>query len=167
MIGRPETTNRKALEVRTQRIRELVVNLDPDWLALVSKLVVENCPVQRERQQADDPILPVPFNFVCDRRWVALELTDTDTVRHCAGCDRDVHYCDTIIDARKHAWQGHCIALDIGVIRRDRDLEPLQRIVGMVDPKWSEAESRRMQPDDVSAVRLARRGSQDHFPYSG
>src|SRR4051812_18323249 len=51
----------------------------------------------------------------------ALVLWAEDIIgRHCSDCNENVYYADTIIDARKIGGKGHCVALDLGVERRDK-----------------------------------------------
>jgi uncharacterized protein (TIGR02996 family) len=140
---------------RKKKLRKLLqqraATLDTDWLALVSRLHIENCLVKRREGEEVRPRLA--FSFLCDRRWEELQLTDDRVVRFCEGCRQNVHYCDTITEARRHAWDGHCIAVDLGVIRRERDLEPKLIMLGMPSPSFLRQEEERMKPDPVSAER--------------
>ncbi len=106
------------------RLQELAATLDPNWLALVSDPEIEGCGKGR----------PSPwelrFDFVCDRTWADLKPTGDDTVRHCDLCNQDVHFCDNLADAREHSQGGHCIAVDLGIIRRNGDLEPPNVFLG-------------------------------------
>jgi uncharacterized protein (TIGR02996 family) len=109
-------------KAREKRLQQLAAGLDTDWLAVVSRLAVENC----HRKQAEaEPGLRVDgrFDFLCERRWEGMRPTDDPTVRFCDSCRHNVYCCDTIGAARRHAWDGHCIAVDLGVIRRKGDLE--------------------------------------------
>jgi uncharacterized protein (TIGR02996 family) len=144
-----------------KRLQELAARLDPEWLAVVSRIPIENC----GRARTGEEQLPV-FRFACDRNWQDLQPTAEQTVRHCEGCKKDVHYCATIREARQHARVGHCIAVDLGVIRRENDVprpDPIAAayadVVGMVVPDW-EIESERMALDTVSAEREQRRFDQ-------
>ncbi len=141
---------RKAIE---QRLQQLAATLDTGWLAVVSRLKIESC----QGKKADDEYSRVGFDYICDRRWEGLRPTEDNAVRFCEGCSQNVHYCDTIMQAREHAQSGHCIAVDIGVIRRERDLEPEMHVLGMPGPDFYEAERKRLQPDAVSAERERRR----------
>lgn len=122
-VSTDATKNEKG---QRKRLRRLAAQLDPKWLAVVSKLAIENCGGKRPRGYQ------VRFDYVCDRRWEDLKPTEDQTVRFCDSCKQDVHYCDTIIKARGHAWDRHCIAVDLGVIRREHDLEPADLVMGMV-----------------------------------
>jgi uncharacterized protein (TIGR02996 family) len=129
------------------RLQELAATLDPNWLAIVSDPDIEGCGKSGE----DDWRLD--FVFVCDKTWADLKTTDDQTVRHCVTCSKNVHFCDTIVDAREHASQGHCIAVDLGVLRREGDLaSPRGFTVGIVtDPVPPNRHDR-----DVDAVSQAR-----------
>ena len=142
------------------RLRELAAGLDPDWLAVVSKLPVEICAGKWEEWTR--AAVRVRFDFVCDRRWEDLRATPDPAVRHCDGCRQDVHYCDSITVARDHARQRRCVAVDLGVIRRDNDLRmpPMGRsTVGVPsrDPDGWRREEELRKPDPVSAERDRRR----------
>jgi uncharacterized protein (TIGR02996 family) len=144
---------------KRSRLQVLAAALDTDWLAVVSCLPIENC--HGKRTQADQEISRRYalrfFNYLCDRRWEDLKPTDDRAVRLCEGCKENVHYCDTIMQAREHAWAGHCVAIDLGVIRHDRDLEPQMAFLGRVTPDYFEEERQRLGPDPVSAERQRRK----------
>jgi uncharacterized protein (TIGR02996 family) len=144
-------------KARRKRLQQLAAGLDTDWLAVVSRLAVENC--QRKRPEAEPGRrYEIRFDFLCDRRWEGLRPTDDPAVRICDGCRHNVYYCDTITEARRHAWQEHCIAVDLGVIRRNGDLgPPTQMLLGRPSPAWLRREQERMQPDPVSAEREQRK----------
>jgi uncharacterized protein (TIGR02996 family) len=143
-------------KARRKRLQRLAAGLDTDWLAVVSRLAVENC--QGKRAQAESRrTYPIRFDYLCDRRWEDLRPTDDPAVRACDGCRQDVHYCDTIMEARQHAHAGHCIAVDLGVIRREGDLEPERMYLGWPSPALLRQERERTQPDPVSAERERRK----------
>jgi uncharacterized protein (TIGR02996 family) len=112
-------------EMRQQiphRLQELAATFDPNWLAVVSDPEIEGCGKGKGWQPR--------FDFVCDKTWSDLRPTGNDTVRHCEACGTNVHFCDNLADAREHSQEGHCIAVDLGVIRRDGDLAPRRMILG-------------------------------------
>jgi uncharacterized protein (TIGR02996 family) len=129
------------------RLQPLAAQLDPAWLAVVSRLPIEHC----GREQP-----AVPFRFVCDRNWQDLAPTGDATIRHCGGCQKDVHYCATSRDARSHASSGHCIAVDLGILRHEGDVPPPENpddmVMGMMEPDW-EATATQLALDPVSAAR--------------
>ena len=139
-----------------RRLQELATTLDPSWLGAVGRLPIENC-LGKRREAESARVSLITFNYVCDHRWEDLRATDDVAVRSCDGCQQNVHYCETITEAREHAWAGHCIAVDVGVIRRKDDLEPRRMWLGMPSRETLEAEEKRMQPDAVSAERERRK----------
>jgi uncharacterized protein (TIGR02996 family) len=143
-------------KVRRKRLQQLAAGLDTEWLAVVSRLAIENCHGKRAKG-ASHTVRRVQFDFLCDRRWEDLRPTEDGTVRFCEACRQNVHYCDTITEARRHASGGHCIALDLGVIRRERDLQPEMMFLGRPSPALMRQEWERMQPDPVSAERERRK----------
>jgi uncharacterized protein (TIGR02996 family) len=150
---------RKVLHAQTQ---SLAAELPTDWLAVVSRLQVEGCPTKAE-EHAHDPqrrMYIAFFKFTCDMRWDEMTPTQDDSVRRCAQCDTDVHYCDTLTVARSHAAQGHCVAVDLGVIRREDDLAPHRMWVGMPSDETVRQEEERWQLDPVSLEREERKQKQ-------
>jgi uncharacterized protein (TIGR02996 family) len=119
---------------RENELHQLAATLPTDWLAVVSRPKVESCPVARAQALTDEALARhgVRFNVVCDKRWDELTPTGDQKVRHCAACNKDVHYCDTIDAARDHAHRGECIAVSLGVRRHGDDLEQVivQRLGG-------------------------------------
>ena len=159
--GKPKS---KPEIARQARLKELAATLDTNWAAAVSKLAVENCQKKPEpggfrgRMPIDMRIdMRLAFRLVCDRRWEDLTPTDDRGVRHCGGCGENVHFCDTITDARTHAFAGHCIAVDLGVIRRNGDLEPPMAVAGMLSPDYWKRQEELNKPDPVSAERERRK----------
>lgn len=106
-----ETPERSLNRVRfVRQLQQLAVGLDPEWLAAVSHPALEACRLR--------------FQFQCPARWDRLTPTDHLRARHCASCDRTVHYCNTIADARRHAAAGNCVAVSLALVRRPDDLTP-------------------------------------------
>jgi uncharacterized protein (TIGR02996 family) len=147
--------DKKELE---KRLQELAAGLDTDWLAVVSRLAIENCGGKRAKARTR-PLRVEGFRFLCDRRWEDLRTTGDGAVRFCDSCRQSVHYCDTITEARRHAEDGHCVAVDLGVIRRDRDLEPRMLYLGEVSADFLREEQERLKPDPVSAERERRKNA--------
>lgn len=139
---------------RQERLQQLAAGLDTDGLAVVSRLAVENCAGAEETRRK---IRRVRFDFLCGQRWEQLQATEDRAVRFCDACGQNVHYCDTITEAREHAWDGHCIALDLGVIRRTGDLQPRLMSLGRPSAESLRREEERMRPDPVSAERERRK----------
>jgi uncharacterized protein (TIGR02996 family) len=138
------------------KLQKLAAKLDTDWLAVVSRLKVERCGSRRGERSVD--AVRGLFSLVCEQSWDAMTPTEDDTVRRCEKCREDVHYCDTLLVARRHARQGQCVAVDLGIIRREDDLSTPQRL--MIRGRISAERMRRMQEraeagdlDDVSRER--------------
>lgn len=96
------------------------------------------------------------FDLVCDRTWADMKPTNDTSVRHCETFKKNVHYCDNLADAREHAVENHCIAVDLGVIRRDGDLRPRMMFAGQPSTE-SLRQSYEEDVDSVSQARLAAR----------
>ncbi|MBN9518290.1 TIGR02996 domain-containing protein [bacterium] len=138
-----------------KRLQALAAGLDTDWLGVVSRVAVENCGNPANENRIGMRVFQ--FDVLCDRRWEDLRPTEDRGVRFCEGCGENVHYCDTIVEGRRHAHQGHCVAIDLGVIRRDGDLEPERMWVGRASAETLLQERERAQPDPVSAERERRK----------
>lgn len=151
-----------------KRLQELAAALDTDWLAVVSRLAIENCPVERERGTRGQR-LAVRFNFLCERRWEELRPTEDHAQRFCDSCQERVYYCDTIVEARQHARLQHCIAIDLGIPRRTHDWRPELRKMGriMTSQIRLERERQRVRPDAVSLEREQRKQARNSPPPGG
>lgn len=146
------TPPKKVRQRMGRRLQVLAANLDTSWLAVVSKVELENCGVQ--------------FEFQCPKRWEQLTPLQATDRRFCTECQREVVYCDTIMDARQHAWAGECVAVDLGVIRRDRDLdsELLNQGVSLGFAPYPPRVWELLQPDDTSAKRAAEKRKSEATP---
>ena len=155
--------NRRAgwRKARRKEMRPLAATLPTDWLAVVSRLQVEGCAAQsakyREQHPGDFLGIKALFEFVCDKRWDEMTPTEDQAVRRCDQCEQNVHYCDTITVAREHAQQGHCIAVDLGIIRRENDLAPRLRWAGRPSVEILRNEEKRCKIDEVSREREQRK----------
>jgi uncharacterized protein (TIGR02996 family) len=145
---------------RENEIRRLAAELPTDWLAVVSRLKIDYCGAKRAEDQTHG-WLRNQFAFVCDQEWDDMAPTEDATVRHCERCKENVHYCDTIVAARAHARQGHCVAVDLGIIRRQNDLAPRRTVRGKMLPAHAATlraqEDARLVLDDVSREREERK----------
>jgi uncharacterized protein (TIGR02996 family) len=146
--GLPDA-ERQAVEGRLQR---MAATLDTGWTAVVSKLKVENCGREPAATGPGRMRLAM-FSFACDKRWEDMSPTGKPGTRLCGDCLKLVYFCDTITDARRHAWQSHCIAIDQGVIRREGDLEPPRTVAGIVSLDTLNRLEDLQRPDPVSAAR--------------
>jgi uncharacterized protein (TIGR02996 family) len=136
-------------------MQTLAAKLPTAWLAVVSRLKVEQCGAKRadERRRGRISLL---FDFVCDKRWDELTVTSDNGVRFCGKCKENVHYCDTITEAREHAQQGHCVAVDLGIIRHKHDLSPPLSFLGRPSVETLRREEERCSVDEVSRDREER-----------
>lgn len=128
------------------RLQELAATLDTNWLAVVSDPAIEGC------GKSAGVFWRPRFDFLCAKTWADLQPTNSSDVRHCEACQQSVHYCDTLADAREHSQEGHCIAVDLGIIRREGDLNPTSSFVG----RPSKAMLRQCYEENVDAVSQAR-----------
>jgi hypothetical protein len=55
----------------------------------------------------------VKFRYQCPWEWEALEQTESETVRFCNTCNRNVYFCSTDEETISHAELGHCIAREV------------------------------------------------------
>lgn len=141
-----------------RHLQEMAARLEPEWLAVVSRLAVENCSGQRK--SGDLRAFPA-LAFQCDRSWDRMAPTSDPTVRFCHSCRENVYYCDTIVTARKHAEEAHCIAVDLGIVRRKDDIFRYGPTPGWPSEEWLAEEAERIRIDEVSAVREERKGKRD------
>jgi hypothetical protein len=138
-----------AKQIRQQipaRLQELAATLDPNWLAVVSDPEIEGCGRSAGSWR-------LRFDFVCDKTWADLKPTREKHVRHCETCSQNVHFCDNLADAREHSQVGRCIAVDLGIIRRDGDLRPQEVVMGDVSIE-DLRQSYEEEMDPVSQARL-------------
>jgi uncharacterized protein (TIGR02996 family) len=142
--------SRQIRQLIPPRLQELAATLDPNWLAVVSDPEIEGC-----GKTAGEGWRP-RFEFVCDKTWADLKPTGDGSVRHCETCSQNVHFCDNLADAREHSQEGHCIAVDLGIIRRAGDLQPPSHFLGRPS-KEDLRESYEEGMDLVSQARLAAR----------
>jgi uncharacterized protein (TIGR02996 family) len=92
------------------RWEELWARLTPSWRAVLGRSEIENC-------------VQVHFRFQCPKKWEKLRPTGLAAVRFCDACRESVFYCGSIEEARDHATQGHCVAVDAGLARSLHDLD--------------------------------------------
>jgi hypothetical protein len=128
------------------RLQELAAGLDPTWLAAVSDPVIEGC------GKSTGEAWSLRIDFLCDQSWADMRPTGDDKVRHCDSCGRNVHFCDNLADAREHSEENQCIAVDLGIIRREDDLLPRTFFAG----RPSKAEVRKTYEEDLDPVSQAR-----------
>jgi uncharacterized protein (TIGR02996 family) len=101
---------------RRKELQELAQTLPTEWLAVVSRLTITNCLEATHKSGAGAALFGFQTYAVCDRRWDQLTTTADPTVRHCAECEQNVYYCDTLEDTRKHVGQEHPVAVCLGLL---------------------------------------------------
>jgi uncharacterized protein (TIGR02996 family) len=111
--ARQEAFGLAVLRVRTAGLRVAV-----EFKAYLSRPSLEKC-VQR-------------FELKCPQKWSALKLTSNPRERHCEICRQTVSFCATVEEAREHALEGHCVAVEVTEIRHRYDLDPPPMAVGSV-----------------------------------
>ncbi len=52
------------------------------------------------------------LSFKCTAKWGDLKPTKVKSVRHCADCRRDVHYCTTYDELKVAVEKNYCVAVD-------------------------------------------------------
>ena len=139
----------KQRERGRRRLQKLAAKLDTKWLAVVSRLTIEFCASKIEEDAYNPGQIPgLEWNYVCDRTWDALTPTVDSRLRFCESCQHNVHYCDSIDEARSHARQGHCVAVDLRIHRKDGDIAPFEDyLLGMIDLGAEEEEFERQKTE--------------------
>ena len=66
-----------------KRLQELAATLDTDWLAIVSRLPIENC---QGKKKATKQRQGIGIDKICDKQWTDLKPTDDRAVRFCDSC---------------------------------------------------------------------------------
>jgi uncharacterized protein (TIGR02996 family) len=117
-LPRGEKRRRQGLE---RRLRKLRKGIDAWWLARLDRTGIDNCELE--------------FAFRCPKRWEKLQPTGDQAVRFCDACEQNVYHCDSVKQAREHAWKGHCVAIDSREARKPGDLaRPYAMLLGMAAP---------------------------------
>jgi uncharacterized protein (TIGR02996 family) len=101
--------DRVALHVLGNLARGSASQLDVLWRRRVGRPTIERCAAE--------------FEFRCPKDWGELEQTGNPNMRFCGACDKPVYYAASIDEARDHAANRECVALDLGAARSERDLE--------------------------------------------
>jgi uncharacterized protein (TIGR02996 family) len=82
----------------------------------------------------------VEFEYACPQRWDNLRLTEDPAIRHCAECDRNVHYCENPREAENLADAGECVAIDSRRARIPlqtlRTIRGTRRLLGRLAPSF-------------------------------
>jgi uncharacterized protein (TIGR02996 family) len=104
----------------TKQLAKMATKLDTVWLRIVSRVPIENCELW--------------FEFQCPKQWDKLQPTAEAGVRFCEVCQKNVHYSRTVNQARGHALQGRCVAVELGVPRSKGDLIEVRMLMGISVP---------------------------------
>jgi uncharacterized protein (TIGR02996 family) len=104
-----------------RRLHAAAASLPSDWLAVVSRVTIENCGNE--------------FQLRCPKQWEELTATADLKVRACAECKQAVYYCATIHEARAHAGRGECVCVELGFPRTPGDLEGRRMLIGKITPR--------------------------------
>ena len=72
----------------------------------------------------DEVLISCEFSFKCPRSWDRLAATERDDIRYCSACERDVHLALTQEDFRRHAEEGHCLAVRVVRPESSKEAEP-------------------------------------------
>ena len=141
-----------------ERVAWLARTLPPEWLAVVSRLCIDNCGAAGNRVLSR---VPLTFAYECPKQWADLRPTGDPTVRFCTACEQNVYYCDSIQQARRRVIEGRCIAVDVAIPRKPNDIRPRSLRMGRVFPTSVryQRERERLQPDEVSQERERRRAN--------
>jgi hypothetical protein len=162
-----------------ETMKKIAANLNPNWLAVVSNMEINNCgrfdPVydanQRkwwEQSQDSHPeetyeeyVANHDFNFrmdfVCHKKWAEMKPTENKMVRFCEECSKNVFYARDIMHVRELAAQGSCIGVDVGLDRRENDHHGEYAVFGRPTAAHMEANRLKALPDLVSSKRIVKR----------
>lgn len=124
-----------AFRAATERLWQLALEVGLGWRACVAIARIEGCasqPPRRGRRRSNE----LRMELVCPMRWDQLTPTEHDGIRTCSACRETVTYCTSVEQARPIAQAGGCVAIDVGTLRSEFDLEaPL--MVGRPSPPFS------------------------------
>ena len=108
-------SGRQRQKVR-QRLRNLQERIHPDWLARLDSTKISVC-----------------FEFQCPNQWGSLRRTDDARIRYCEDCKKKVYHCNSLEEAKAHARQRRCVAVDSRVIVEGNALQraaEIRRVLG-------------------------------------
>lgn len=142
------------------RVQALTRKLPRRWLAVVTKLPIQNCRESKEPEVRVNT-LGMDFVFECPKRWEELTPTeDGNDVRFCDACHKTVHYCRSQDELRRNVDAMRCVAVELSVVRRPGDLEPelFRHRIAMGIAEYDPPESEEEPPRRSWWSRLWRRG---------
>jgi len=95
-----------------ERVKRLKENIDPSWLAIVSRSAIEGCHSHFLESRN------------CPGRWRGLPRTDEPLIRLCEQCQTAVQFCTSVPEAKYFLRrQNSKVAIDSGCERVVNDLE--------------------------------------------
>lgn len=123
LVGTPpkDAAGKALFQKRSERLRLLAETVPEPWRVQVARPLVENCDAH--------------FDFACPMEWGQLTETGEPNVRACKLCDELVYYSTSIAEARRHAFQDRCVAVDCTVERKPNDLVRIQMRGRMMIPR--------------------------------
>jgi hypothetical protein len=159
-------------------MHQIASECNPNWLAVVSRPEITNCgrfdPEEQKRDekwweyvqsshreetleewQKNHPSFRM--DFVCTKKWNEMSPTENRKVRFCGDCQKNVYFCDNIIEARELGQQGCCIGIDVGVQRREHDLVGELAIFGRPTAEHKEENKQQGLPDRISSKRIMKK----------
>lgn len=169
-------------EPDVKRMQRLAADLNPNWLAVVSKPIIANC--GRPNPKADESDAAwwkmckhdvsnthrektieeyrknhprIEWDFVCPKKWNEMKPTENRKVRFCEDCKKNVYFCDNIIEARELGNQGCCVGIDVGVKREEGDTHGEMAIFGTPSSEMKEEYKTKPLPDRISAKRIMKK----------
>lgn len=165
-------------EENYEKMQTIASECNPNWLAIVSRPNVINCkrpdPEEDARiekwwnlgkdfrkessakeWQENNPSFRM--DFVCHKKWNEMQPTENSKVRFCEDCEKNVYFCDNIVEARELGYQGCCIGIDVGVKRKEKDLMGECAIFGRPSAEHVEENKTEPMPDRISAKRIMKK----------
>jgi len=170
-VGEAKTASDPDFVRAAARLAELASKVGDTWRSRVAMSFIEYCPSTQATPQRPPEL---GLELVCPMRWDKLMPTDREDVRSCSGCNREVTYCTTIIQARTVASRGGCLAVDPALMRSPGDLDnrtlrgydedwPTMPTLGMPSPIRRGGPRRHApQPDEVTHGSHAERRAPRH-----
>ncbi len=125
---RVDPDDEEALRLAWRELCDTRRGLDDDWVARVTRILVENCP-------NDDP--ETGYDFDCPRRWERMGLRGDADVRVCEACERQVLFCTTVEKARVLRDAGQVVAVD------PTNLRTMSNVFDELNPRYRQ----RLFPD--------------------
>jgi uncharacterized protein (TIGR02996 family) len=117
MTPRGHRAQRRIERIR-RHLHESAKKLSGDWLAIVSRVSIEACAAE--------------FEVRCPKVWEKLVATADVKVRSCTECQQSVYYCTSMREARAHAFNQECVAVDLGLPLTPNDLRPRRMLLGRI-----------------------------------